>query len=82
MLLEGFPLDSNITKYKQGNNEIFHVKADDMTQELLVCMDDEVEENLVEELKLNSNTIFICLDSAISNVNKLRLSDKGLIKTI
>ena len=82
MLLEGFPLDSTITKSKQGNNEIYHVKAEDLVQELLVCMDEKIEEGLVDELELNNNTTFICLDSAISNVNKLRLSDKGLIKTI
>ncbi len=82
MLLEGFPLDSTIEKTAYGKNEIYRIKTDELNQELLICMDEKIEENLIEELELNSKTTFICLDSAISNVNKLRLSDKGLIKTI
>jgi hypothetical protein len=50
--------------------------------ELIICLDDKIEENLIEELQLDSNTTFICLDSAISNQNKLRLSDRGMIKTV
>ena len=38
--------------------------------------------DVVYRLDLQQGDIFICLDSAISNLDKLRLSDKGLIKTI
>lgn len=82
MLLEGFPLDCTINKMTIGKNEIYNVQTEELLHDLLICMDKEIEENLITELKLNSHTTFICLDSALNNVIKLRLSDKGLIKTI
>jgi len=82
MLLEGFPLDANQSNLKIGKNEIVKVESEMVPNTLLICLDDEIEESLIEELKLESSSIFICLDSAISNQNKLRLSDKGLIKSI
>lgn len=82
LLLEGFPLDSSISKILHGQNEVYHVKAGDLVQELFVCMDDKIEENIINEMVMSDHDTFICLDSSISNVNKLRLSDKGLIKTI
>lgn len=82
MLLEGFPLDSIQSPIQIGENSITKVVSEMVPNTLLVCLDDTIQENLIEELKLDSESVFICLDSAISNQNKLRLSDKGLIKTI
>jgi hypothetical protein len=81
-LLEGFPLDASQTKSAIGSNEIVKVESDMVPNTLLICLDDEIEEGLIDELELDNSSTFICLDSAISNQNKLRLSDKGLIKTI
>ncbi len=81
-LLEGFPLDSKMETTNFGKNEINQISHDHLETKLLICLDDKIEENLISDLKLDSNTIFICLDTAISNQDKLRLSDKGLIKTI
>jgi len=81
-LLEGFPLDSKLETSNFGKNEVNQISHEDLETKLLICLDDNIEENLISDLKLDSNTIFICLDTAISNQHKLRLSDKGLIKTI
>jgi adenine-specific DNA-methyltransferase len=81
-LLEGFPLDSRIESSNFGKNEVNQINHEDLETKLLICLDAQIEENLIVDLKLDSNTIFICLDTAISNQDKLRLSDKGLIKTI
>ena len=82
MLLEGFPLDASQTKSHIGSNQIVKVESEIVSNTLLICLDDEIEESMIEELELDNASTFICLDSAISNQNKLRLSDKGLIKTI
>ncbi|GAA4971483.1 site-specific DNA-methyltransferase [Algibacter aquimarinus] len=81
-LLEGFPLDSKLETSNFGKNEVNQISHEDLETKLLICLDDNIEENLISDLKLDSNSIFICLDTAISNQDKLRLSDKGLIKTI
>ncbi|WP_418604609.1 site-specific DNA-methyltransferase [Hwangdonia sp.] len=81
-LLEGFPLDSKLENSNFGKNEVNQISHEQLETKLLICLDDNIEENLISDLKLDSNTIFICLDTAISNQDKLRLSDKGLIKTI
>jgi adenine-specific DNA-methyltransferase len=82
MLLEGFPLDSIQEEFVMGKNQIVRVESEMVPNVLLICLDKEIEENLVENLELESNTTFVCFDNAISTQNKLRLSDKGLIKTI
>ena len=81
-LLEGFPLDSTVNEVLVGSNTVTKVSYESLESELLICLDSKIEDSLIEDLKLNSNSTFICLDSAISNQDKLRLSDKGLIKTI
>ena len=82
LLNEGFPLDSKLTKSFIGKNEIVMIESEMVPNYLNVCLDNEIEEKLIDQLTLNNQTIFICLDNAISNQNKLRLSDKGFIKTI
>ncbi|WP_276388979.1 site-specific DNA-methyltransferase [Eudoraea chungangensis] len=82
ILLEGFPLDASQAKSQIGTNEIVKVESEMVPNTLLICLDDEIEESLIDQLELDNSSTFICLDSAISNQNKLRLSDKGLIKTI
>jgi adenine-specific DNA-methyltransferase len=82
ILLEGFPLDSSTTVVKIGVNNIIKVQHEWVPNVRQICLDSRIESQVIEELDLGKNTIFICFDSAINNDDKLRLSDKGLIKTI
>lgn len=83
LLLEGFPLDSNIELQKDyKKNKVNFVRSDFCEHKLLICLDKKIAPETVASLKLNDGDIFICLDSAISDQDKVRLSDKGLIKTI
>ena len=83
MLLEGFTLCSGVKKLDLIRNNIVNkVTSEYCKHALLVCLDDKIEKETVANLELGDNDIFICLDSAISTEDKLRLSDKGLIKTI
>lgn len=83
ILMEGFVLSSTIVKQDQyKKNEVKKVSDEYCEHSLLVCLDEKIDPQTIESLDLSGGDIFICLDSAISNVDKLRLSDKGLIKTI
>jgi adenine-specific DNA-methyltransferase len=83
MLLEGFTLCSTISILDSvKTNQIKKVSSEYCQHHLLVCLDDEIKKETISALELGDEDIFICLDSAISTEDKLRLSDKGLIKTI
>lgn len=83
ILLEGFSLDSTTEIQKQcKSNKVLKISDSYCEHSLLICLDKEVKQDTIQSLELTGNDIFICLDSAIGNVDKLRLSDKGLIKTI
>ena len=83
MLLEGFTLCSTISKLSElKTNAIKKITSEYSEHALLVCLDEKINKETVTKLELGDSDIFICLDSAISTEDKLRLSDKGLIKTI
>jgi adenine-specific DNA-methyltransferase len=82
LLIEGFPLDSKVEELNIGENRIKKVTSELVSNQLLICLDEQISTSLISDLKIDHNSSFICLDSAISNQDKLRLSDKGLIKTI
>ncbi|MEM9339274.1 MAG: site-specific DNA-methyltransferase [Bacteroidota bacterium] len=83
ILMEGFVLSSTIEKQARYTaNEVKKVSDEYCEHSLLVCLDKDIDPATIKSLDLSDDDVFICLDSAISNVDKLRLSDKGLIKTI
>lgn len=83
LLMEGFSLSSEFANQKQYiSNRVIKVGDSYCEHSLIICLDKDIKQETIQSLELTDNDIFICLDSAISNVDKLRLSDKGLIKTI
>jgi len=83
MLLEGFPLDSRIDRISDlKSNEIKRISSEFNDHQLIVCLDERIKEETISKLEFGEKNRFICLDTAISDQDKLRLSDKGLIKTI
>ncbi len=83
MLLEGFTLCSEISSVLEiDTNSIKKITSEYCEHALLVCLDDTIQNVTISRLHLGNDDIFICLDSAVSTEDKLRLSDKGLIKTI
>ena len=83
MLIEGFPLDSRIERMAGFDaNKITRVSNEFCDHALLVCFDEKIHDATIGQLDLNEKDIFICLDSAITDQEKLRLADKGLIKTV
>lgn len=83
LLIEGFPLDSKIEGISSfKNNKVQRVTSDFCEHSLFVCLDKEVVDETINALILGDNDIFICLDNAVTDQDKIRLDDKGLIKTI
>ena len=83
ILLEGFTLCSTISKLNEiKTNAIKKITSEYCEHSLLVCLDDKIEKETIANIQLGDDDVFICLDSAISTEDKLRLSDKGLIRTI
>lgn len=83
LLLEGFPIDSKIDELKEYyKNKVFSVLSDFSAYKLLICLDKKVHSDTIQNLQLGDNDIFICLDNAITDEEKVTLADKGLIKTI
>jgi len=83
ILQEGFPLDSNITadnSYKK--NRVYQVISEFCEHKLLVCLDKKVSTETISNIKRDDKDIFICLDSAITDAQKITLSDKGFLKTV
>ena len=83
ILMEGFTLCSKVSKMDEmERNVIRKITSEYCQHALLVCLDDKIDKETIAGLQFGKNDIFICLDNAISTEHKLRLSDKGLIKTI
>jgi adenine-specific DNA-methyltransferase len=83
LLTEGFPLDSRIDiDPVYDANRVRRVSSDFHEYSLLICLDSKIKTDTITRLDLGSNDVFICLDRAITDQEKLRLSDKGLLKTI
>jgi adenine-specific DNA-methyltransferase len=83
ILIEGFPLNSIVETVSSFNKNIVQrVTSDYCEHSLFICLDKKVENTTIEALLLGDNDIFICLDNAVTDQDKARLDDKGLIKTI
>jgi adenine-specific DNA-methyltransferase len=83
MLLQGFPLDSRIeTLVGFSTNTIRRVTSDFHAHSLTVCLDANIAEVTLVELELDSDDVFVCLDSALTDENKFRFRDRCVLRVI
>jgi len=83
ILIEGFALNSEINRYHEDlKNELWQIIDRDCPHKLIICLDEEIFYETITNMTFLTNDIFICLDKALSDKDKMRMSDKGLIKTI
>jgi hypothetical protein len=83
MLQEGFPLHSKIEPMGAIKaNKVMQIKSEFCKHVIFVCLDEKVDKKTIEQLPLTDKDIFICLDKALTDEQKVALSDKGVIKTI
>ena len=83
MLQEGFPLTSLKDKISSvKDNNVWKISSCYCEHSLYICLDKSIKHKTIETLALSGKDIFICLDNAVTDEDKVKLSDKGLIKTI
>ncbi|RMH44089.1 MAG: hypothetical protein D6694_06250, partial [Gammaproteobacteria bacterium] len=86
LLIEGFPLDSRVVPLEEGfpENVVWRVHHPDVSHELFVCLDEEIQSDTVDRLPslLRAEDIFICLDSALTDEAKVTLDDRIRLKVI
>jgi adenine-specific DNA-methyltransferase len=81
LLQEGVQLTAAIRKEAAiKKNDILAVHSND--RKLLICLDEKLYADSLEAITLGESDTLICLDSALTDEQKLRLADKGLLKTI
>ncbi|THD14657.1 site-specific DNA-methyltransferase [Anoxybacillus ayderensis] len=84
MLNQGFPLDSCIEQVKEiDKNKVWVVKHEDIPFAMYVCLDQSLHSSTVDYLvKAFSKDVFICLDDALNNEQKILLGEEIKVKTI
>jgi len=83
LLIEGFPLDSTVTRLEgHTRNQVDRVASDALGHRLFVCLDEQVGLETIGQLDLAENDVFVCLDSALTDEAKVHLSDTGNVHVI
>jgi adenine-specific DNA-methyltransferase len=84
LLIEGFPLNSKITPDDTFSaNHVLHVESDFSAHRLFICLEPRINDETIERVsELPREDIFICLDSALTDAAKVRLTDVGNVRTI
>lgn len=87
LLLEGFPLDSALIPLDAfTENHVLRVHHPEVGHELFVCLDEKIRPATITRLKdghiLRAEDIFICLDSALTDEDKITLDDRLRLKVI
>lgn len=83
MLLQGFPLDSEISKNESNGNTLWVVQHEDIGSPLVVCIDKKINDKTDSFLSSNfEKGTFICLDDTLTNKQKILLSEAMNVKTI
>ena len=76
LLLLGFPLDARREQVPQGSaNTLWRFEHPRVPQPLLLCLDANVDDDLIEVLRELRNHIFVCRDEALTDVAKARFFD-------
>jgi adenine-specific DNA-methyltransferase len=84
MLLKGFPLDSIIKRAAEFNtNKVTQVESISSAHRLFLCFEEIIKDETIERAaNLPEMDTFICLDSALTDEAKVRLTNAGNVRTI
>ena len=76
LLLLGFPLDAKREQVPQGTgNTLWRFEHPRVPQPLLLCLDQRIDEDLIEALRDRTKHTFVCRDEALTDVAKARFHD-------
>lgn len=83
-LLEGFPLDSKLDQSDTFvKNKVLCVTSEHIGHRLFICLDNKLDIATVQGVRLlEDEDIFICLDNALTDQEKMMLADGCNVKTI
>ncbi len=83
LLTTGFPLDSVMTRdVDNHDNEIYRVESSYVPHLLYFCLDSEISNQTAQHLLVKPSDVFVCLDSALTDEDKIRLTDRCNLKVI
>ena len=83
ILKEGYSLNARIESLDLGANRVFRVAGpEDEGRFFYICLDDDVRDTTLDALSLDKETVFICLDTALDDSQKVNLSMQCLLKVI
>jgi adenine-specific DNA-methyltransferase len=77
---EGYSLNSEIKEVSGTSNKIYKVTDDEFF--FFVTLDKTLDEKSLDSLNLDKNTMFVCLDSAISDSQKTNLDKQCKLRII
>ncbi len=80
IIKEGYSLNSKIEKTDVKSNKVF--KVVDGEQFFYICLDSEIKDKTLDELKLKKDQMFVCLDEALTDSKKKNLSIQCNLKVI
>ena len=79
---EGYGLTSSVSRLKVGDNTVWHIADDERGQHFHLCLDERVSLDLVRELKLGADDLFVCRDSALTDTDAANLALQCRLRTI
>ena len=84
LLLEGFPLTSKISYLEEiSQNKIYKTFAPYFCDHnLFICLEETIQKTTIDNLTMEKEDIFICLDSALSDELKAHVQNKFNVHVI
>jgi adenine-specific DNA-methyltransferase len=79
-LKEGYPLIANIETLDIDSNKVFKVSADESY--FYICLDSELLQTTIEQLKLDKETLLILRDKALTDEQAANLALQCKLKTL
>ncbi|MFB6242053.1 MAG: site-specific DNA-methyltransferase [Candidatus Nanosalina sp.] len=78
LLKEGMSLNAELER--RADRPLYEIR--DEEDVFYVSLDNDIGEEIIEGLEYNQDTVFICLDNALEDSEKINLSNKLKLKTI
>ena len=80
IIKEGYSLNSKIEIFQENPNKIYKVSDGEFF--FYVTLDKTLDEKSIQSLNLTENTMFVCLDSALDDSDKINLEKQCKLRVI
>lgn len=82
LLGEGFPLDSQSNEIPLGKEQLRITTSDWVSHRLMTCFSNKLAERDLSSVDWRPTDVFVCRDSALTDVAKLRMADRCTLRTL